>query len=319
MPTHPVLCFDASRLDLRGLALRNKLRELGDADALTLLVSAGSLPATRGRKATAFLRFLQMRQLSPNPIHAALLVVLEDIRRGLAATTILGRMRTLEVSIWQHGIVELRREPEWLGARRAVSRALAAAPLPKEYLSWDEVLQRAHRLDPRRKIAAAVMLATGARYETVAAMRQGDILRVSQVAGPLWVVLRADKVRSPAFAFTYGVAPGSWAEGLLAPLAMTPGQLHARFARVDWVDRPRLLAFPGDWEAGGPWAKRAGTPLFAVWIRRAVIDRLLAAGTPQAQVAAWVGHSVLTNRGTYRDSAAPTPAEMEMAMRVAAN
>ena len=237
----PVLCFNNTTLDLRGLALRERLAQVSDLDALALLFSAGNVPTTRGRKASAFMKFLAKRAITNNPIHAALLVCLDELRRGLAATTVLSTMRTLEVCLWAHAVVELKREPEWLGVKRGIARGLAAAPLPKPSLPWAEVNRRAKLLDPVRKIAAAIMVSSGARYKTIAKVRAGDLLRVAD--GPLWVVLRGDKVRSPAFAFTYAIPPGSWAESVLLPLALAPDQMRDRFAHVDWINRPLLADF----------------------------------------------------------------------------
>ena len=310
------MVYDPHRLELRGLALRDRLAALSEPEALALLATAGNVVATRDRKGKLFARFLTKRLLTPNPVHAAMSIILEDLRRGLAATTLLGRMRDLEAVLWQHMIAKLRDEPEWVGTRRTLARSLGAAPLPKPTLPWPEMQSRARRLDPARRIAAALMIATAARYATVVAMRVGDLLCLGR-NGPMWAVLRHDKVRSPAYAYTYAIPPRSWIERLLAPLAISPAKLRATWGRVQWVDRPRLTPFPQRWEKGGPRARDA--PLEARVVRRAVIARLLEAGNQPTFVASWVGHSLLTQRGVYRDAAPPSPAELELALQLAAD
>ena len=271
----------------------------GAANRLSAVTALGLTDSTVGRESAVVWRVYKAGVADlPAAVEEW---VLEGARRGLMMTTIVGWARTAQHALWRCGLCDLAKLPRWLLFMRTHMREGGEVAGPKVCVEMAELARRAAALPPGPcRAAVAIRLISGCRWRTVLMMRISDL---QLVEGGVLVVLRHDK-RTPASVPRRFLLRGTWGRWV-APFARPQLEAEAHLARRPWGALPLALRLPSEWQLVLP-----GVP--AVALRRAVIRELLRA-CPAPAVAAYVGHSLLAQRASYRVT---TPAEEAMCARL---
>jgi len=87
--------------------LRASLVGISDTEAIDRLAAAGLEPVTWRKEAKARATWQDLVRRGLHPIDAAILMVVQHLRRGLAGTTCAGYATTLRHALWRSGDITL--------------------------------------------------------------------------------------------------------------------------------------------------------------------------------------------------------------------